>query len=226
MNSIEYCERVELQDLELKSAWKSMPIVDNDSPLVSLKNVGFNLIFEPSFMENYRYLVRKEIVDKIERISEALEAQEKRLIIRSAWRSFQHQRLIWKNKVKYLAKIHPEKSTREINALVSHFVAQEDQSMHSTGGAVDALIFDLINDFVLDFGTNTGLDIDLNEQCFPYHPDISEAARNNRKLLIDLFEEEDFKCDNKEYWHFDYGNAVWAVKKNLKRAIYGLVGDY
>ena len=95
--------------------------------------------------------------------------------------------------------------------------------MHSTGGAVDGLIYDLINDCVMDFGTNKGLSIDLNELCFPYHPDISTTAKSNRKLLIDLFEKEGFVCDNKEYWHFDYGNAVWAAKTEKKHAFYNVV---
>jgi D-alanyl-D-alanine dipeptidase len=37
--------------------------------------------------------------------------------------------------------------------------------------------------------------------------------KKNRKLLIGLFEDEDFVVDIKEYWHFDYGNASWAIEK-------------
>lgn len=223
MNAIEYCEMVEEKDRDLKLLWPTKPIIDNNSQLVSLKDVGFKLIYEPSIKENYQYLVREEIVKKVERISKSLEEEDKRLIIRSAWRSFDHQQMIWDNKVNYLLKIHPEKSTEEINSLVTHFIAPSDKSMHSTGGAVDALIYDLKNDCVMDFGTNKGLNIDLNEKCFPYHPDISALAMTNRKLLIDLFEKEEFVCDNKEYWHFDYGNAVWAAKKGSEHAFYGII---
>ena len=49
--------------------------------------------------------------------------------------------------------------------------------------------------------------------------------RKNRKLLIDLFEEEDFVVDIKEYWHFDYGNASWALEKGEKHAIYGIIKE-
>ena len=40
-----------------------------------------------------------------------------------------------------------------------------------------------------------------------------------------LFEEKDFVCDLTEYWHFDYGNAVWALEKKREHAIYGAVKD-
>ena len=223
MNAREYCDEVEEKDTKLKQLWPTTPIVDNKSPLISLLDTDFELIFEPASKKNYKYFVREEIVDKVGRISKSLYQEEKVLIIRSVWRSFDHQQKIWNNKVQYLLEEHPEKSEEEINHLVSHFIAPAEKSMHSTGGAVDALIFDLKSNKVLDFGTNHGLDIDLNEKCFPYHPDISSTAQRNRKLLIDLFEGEEFICDNKEYWHFDYGNAVWATKMGEEHAFYDVV---
>ncbi|MDH5382508.1 MAG: D-alanyl-D-alanine carboxypeptidase family protein, partial [Cyclobacteriaceae bacterium] len=223
MDALEYCEKVEQNDQELKMLWPSTPIIENNSPLISLKDVGFNLIFEPSIKKDYKYLVREEIVEKVGRISKSLDELDKRLIIRSAWRSFDHQKMLWDNKVKFLTRVHPEKSNEEIYQLVEHYIAPTDKSMHSTGGAVDGLIYDLKTDSVMDFGTNKGLDIDLNEKCFPYHPDISATATANRKLLIDLFEKEEFLCDNKEYWHFDYGNAVWAAKLGKEYAFYSIV---
>ena len=77
----------------------------------------------------------------------------------------------------------------------------------------------------MDFGTNDGLNIDLTDKCYPYHPFISPLAKKNRKLLIRLFENEDFVCDLKEYWHFDYGNVSWAIEKGEKYAIYGIIKE-
>jgi D-alanyl-D-alanine dipeptidase len=42
-------------------------------------------------------------------------------------------------------------------------------------------------------------------------------------MLIGLFESEDFVCDMKEYWHFDYGNIGWAIKKGKDHAIFGIL---
>ena len=76
---------------------------------------------------------------------------------------------------------------------------------------------------ILDFGTNQGLHIELNEKCYPYHPEMSDRIMENRNLLIGLFEQEDFVCDLKEYWHFDYGNVGWAVEKGKDYAVFGVV---
>lgn len=193
--------------------------------MLSLKNSGFNLIFEPSIKKNYNYLVREEVYEKIGRISRLLNKKSKKLIIRSVWRSFQHQRILWEKKVESMQKEYPNKSLKEIKEFVSYFIAPTMKSLHSTGGSVDALIYDLQTDSILDFGTNDGLKIELSDKCYPYHPFIPTQAKENRKLLINLFENEDFVVDIKEYWHFDYGNSAWALEKGKEYAIYGIIKE-
>ena len=107
--------------------------------------------------------------------------------------------------------------------MVSYFIAPEEESMHSTGGAVDALIYDLEKDCVMDFGNNDGLHLELDKTCYPFHPDITTKVRKNRELLTSVFDKEDFVVDPKEYWHFDYGNVIWAIEKGKKFAKYGLI---
>lgn len=217
----EYCEMVEKNYRKHQQLLPTIEIIENNSKLLSLKGSGFNLVFEPSVKEYYNYMVREEIFNKIGRISKLLDKQGKKLIIRSAWRSFEHQRLLWEDRVSSLKKKYPDKQSEEIEELVSYFIAPPTKSMHSTGGAVDALIYDLEHDCVMDFGTNDGLQINLNDKCYPYHPFISSEAKKNRKLLIGLFEEEDFVVDMKEYWHFDFGDAGWAAGKGKNHAFYG-----
>lgn len=214
---------VEEKDLRHKQLFPTIDIRESNAPMKSLKDAGFNLIYEPSIKKDYRYLVRAPIFEKIERISRTLDADNKRLIIRSVWRSFEHQRMLWDANVKAHRKRYPKMDIDEIHKLVSYFIAPERESTHTTGGAVDALIYDLKQDQVMDFGTNKGLKITLNKKCYPYHPEISEEAKENRALLIGLFEGEDFVVDLKEYWHFDYGNAGWALEKAKDHAFYGIL---
>ena len=223
VNAQEYCEKVEHKYRRYKQLLPTISIKEDNSSLISLNESGFNLIFEPSIKENYKYMVREAIFDKIGRISKRLDSEDKTLIIRSTWRSFEHQRLLWEERVDSMKKKYPKKQIYEIEELVSYFIAPPSKSSHSTGGAVDALIYDLKNDCVMRFGTNDGLKIDLNDKCYPYHPYITPEAKRNRKLLIGLFEEEDFVVDIKEYWHFDYGNSAWALKKGKYHAIYGII---
>ncbi|MFH1729681.1 MAG: M15 family metallopeptidase [Pseudomonadota bacterium] len=226
MPDLKYFETVDEKERIQHELVETIPIKDNNSPLISLKDSGFNLIFEPSIKKDYRYLVRKDIVEKIGRISQILNNQEKVLIIRSVWRSFHHQRLLWNDHFNIIKKNYPNKPIKEVREIASNFVASRKKSMHSTGGAVDALIFDSKTNRIMDFGTNDGYKITLDERCYPYHPDITSEARENRDLLISLFEKEDFVVDLKEYWHFDYGNVIWAIEKSKEYAIYGIIKTY
>jgi len=224
MTKEEYFKIVEEKDILHKKLEKTIKVSDDNSSLVSLMDCGFDLIYEPSIMKDYRFLVREALVEKIGRISKLLNQEDKTLIIRSTWRSFKHQRLLWERSVKSMVKKYPDKSLEEVHKIVSYFIAPERKSTHSTGGAVDALIFDQSTKTVLDFGTNKGMKIDLGKKCYPYHPEISEEAKRNRSLLIKCFEDEDFVCDMKEYWHFDYGNIGWAIEKAKDYAFYGIKG--
>lgn len=223
MNTDHYCKMVEEKDLKHKRLFPTIEIREDQTPMKSLLGADFKLVYEPSIKENYRYLVREPIFEKIEKICRALEKEDKRLIIRSVWRSFDHQRMLWDQAVAIQQKKHPDMGLDEIHKIVSYFIAAEKESTHTTGGAVDALIYDLKADCVMDFGTNDGFKIDLNKKCYPYHPEISTQAKKNRALLIGLFEAEDFVVDMKEYWHFDYGNAGWALEKGKDHAFYGII---
>ena len=221
--AIEYCQSVKNEGILIKKEMFKMRIEDDNSNLISLTKKNLEFVFEPSFVEGYQYRVREAIVKKLERINAKLIEQNKVLYIRSVWRSHQHQREIRLNKYEFLEKLHPEKTKDQLNAIISHFIAPEGQSMHHSGGAVDALIYDRETNRILDFGSNDGDNIDLNVHCYPFHPSISELAKKNRKLLIGLFEQEGFAVDLNEFWHFDYGNVAWAVSKQLENAIYGPV---
>jgi len=223
MTAQDYCERVERHYRRHQRLLPAMPIRDDNTKLISLANSGFSLIFEPSIQPNYQYLAREVVHEKIGRLSKQLENDGMMLIIRSAWRSFEHQKLLWEERIDLLKKKYPDREVEKIEKLVSYFVAPPNRSMHSTGGAIDALLYDMEKDCVMDFGTNDGLHIRLNDKCYPYHPHITPEAKRNRKILIELFEKENFVVDLKEYWHFDYGNASWALEKKKAHAIYGIV---
>ena len=215
-------ERAERRRKQLSSG---ISVRDDGSPLVALKDSGFRLMFEPSMMKGYGYRVRSAVCEKIGRISRRLDAQDQILIIRSVWRSFEHQRRLWNQKAAAMRVEHPERTEDEISAIVSRFIAPPQESMHATGGAVDALIYDVQMDRVLDFGNNEGLQLELGETCYPLHPDISSTAKENRRLLMGLFEDEGFVVDFLEYWHFDYGNVSWAARKGERVAQYGVITD-
>lgn len=131
-------------------------------------------------------MIRKEVAEKLIRINGELQKEKLALYIRSLWRSPPHQAEIRVLKFDFIKKLHPARTVTQINAIVSYFVPSKFQSMHHTGGAVEALIFDLESGQMLDFGSNLGNEIDLDVSCCPHYPDLSQVARKNRNLLIEI----------------------------------------
>jgi len=220
----QYCQGVEREDHRREQFSSTVSIHEDQSPLIPLKDAGYHLMFESSMMRDYDYRVREAVCAKIGRISQRLEKQDRVLIIRSVWRSFEHQSRLWEKKAAMMRRDYPGRHEDEIHELMSRFIARPKESMHATGGAVDALIHDTKTGRVLDFGNNEGLKLELNQTCYPHHPGISAEARQNRDLLMRLFEEEDFVVDCLEYWHFDYGNVRWAAGRGTKVAHFGVIG--
>ena len=127
MTAKEYCERVEQKVHVQKKLRPTIPIKEDNSPLVSLKESGFNLIFEPASKKNYKYFVREAIVEKIGRISKHLDKEDKVLIIRSVWRSFQHQQLIRDRKAIFLQKI---RYIEEYRLYTKNFLGKKNLGMY------------------------------------------------------------------------------------------------
>ncbi|MET9251470.1 hypothetical protein [Nonomuraea sp. NPDC003709] len=64
------------------------------------------------------------------------------------------------------------------------------------------------------------------ESAALYFEDNTEntAVRDRRRILRDAM--AGFRCDADEWWHFDYGNQIWAVHHKRPVALYGEIDDY
>ncbi len=93
---------------------------------------------------------------------------------------------------------------------------------HLTGGAVDLTIAN--KNGPLNMGTNFDEFTDMARTDFferIKNPDPEELRIiENRKLLKGIMEEVGFTNYEEEWWHFDYGNQNWALRKGTV-AIYG-----
>ncbi len=124
-----------------------------------------------------------------------------------------------------MATEHPDWSEEQLHEQVESFVAiGTDPSripLHSTGGSVDLTLVDECGT-ELDMGT--GFDHFGPEAVALYYEQDGrnqDATCNNRRILREALTNADFRCDNDEWWHFDYGNKVWAAALSKTHAIYG-----
>jgi D-alanyl-D-alanine dipeptidase len=90
---------------------------------------------------------------------------------------------------------------------------------HSTGGALDLTIVDeYLNE--LDMGTK--IDELVQASKSDYFSKNSLYGRN-RALLVNVMSSAGFTQLPTEWWHFSYGDQIWALDNNLNKAKYGMI---
>ena len=88
---------------------------------------------------------------------------------------------------------------------------------HSTGAAVDVTLVDETG-YPVDMGS--AID-ELSELSFPQHfadavDEAGKAAHEMRSLLFTSMESAGFIGHPKEWWHFSFGDQIWAWQINSK----------
>ena len=102
-------------------------------------------------------------------------------------------------------------------SLVMKYTAPPGGSPHQCGGAVDLTLIDK-NGNRLDMGTSL---TDFGEKVHTNSNLITLEQKANRKNLYDAMTKAGFINYPLEWWHFDYGDNMWAAYSGLDKCFYG-----
>ena len=96
---------------------------------------------------------------------------------------------------------------------------------HSTGAAIDVTLY---NTELLEVNMGSPID-EISDRSFPdYFTTFrnSEAVNfhRDRQLLNEVMTHSGFQRHPNEWWHFSYGDQLWAWTSHQRAAIYGAVG--
>lgn len=195
-------------------------------PLVSLSARCPKLILAegPSLTGIPRlFFLREGVAERLCRAQARL-PEGQHLKVLSAYRTLEHQRLIYEQVYRRFKEEHPEWPENILRRQTNRFVHPPDAKTppgHSTGGAVDVTIV----------GPN-GAELDMTS---PYggepperrltaateDPKILQEARQNRQLLLEAMTAVGFTNYAGEWWHYSFGDSGWAWRLGKKTAIYG-----
>lgn len=211
-------------------AIKKLKIQDCKEPLVEVREYDF--VVEPAYFkadlsETKDCLLRKGVVEKL------LQAQKKllpgmRFKIWDGFRKLAVQERLFKALYKKLAQDNPGWNGEKLDLGTQEFVAKPSYDPacpcpHNTGGAVDLTI--IKNGKDLDMGTV------FDEFSVAAHTNYFKDKRprvkahqevhENRMILLKSLQNVGFINYSHEWWHFSYGDQMWADKKGMEKAIYG-----
>jgi zinc D-Ala-D-Ala dipeptidase len=206
---------------------KEIRISDNGEKLLLLKNGDFLLepsYFNQGFCESDEIKLRESVVRRLEKARELLPDGYDFKIF-DGYRLLDTQEKLFSRLYNHYREHNPDWDEQVLNEATENFVATPryelgHPSPHNTGGAVDLTVVD-----------ERGRDLDMGvafdeftEESFTNHFEYrNKEVHENRMLLKCVMEEAGFINFENEWWHFSYGDQMWAFKKARNYAIYGSV---
>ncbi|WP_246116528.1 MULTISPECIES: M15 family metallopeptidase [Cobetia] len=174
-------------------------------------------------------LVRREVHQRLLLAARAL-PEGLSLVVLDGWRPWRVQQYLFDTLYESLRSHDPSLDDAQLLARTREFVSLPSRdpqapSPHLTGGAVDVTICDA-DGLLLEMGTQFDEATPASHtDHFERHPPASDTsqseARDNRRLLYRVMSEAGFTNLPSEWWHFDFGDQLWAWYRGEPRALYG-----
>ncbi len=140
--------------------------------------------------------------------------------IYEAYRPLAAQIALWEKVVKEQSELHPDLDTQseEFIAMCDVFCANpyRQGSGHQSGAAIDVALCDKEGNEYDMGGIVRGFEDNAD---FEYP--VSEEARKNRLILRDTLEQCGFVNYPAEWWHYSFGDRLWARLTGSKIAVFG-----
>ncbi|MBE2168007.1 MULTISPECIES: M15 family metallopeptidase [unclassified Cobetia] len=174
-------------------------------------------------------LVRRAVYQRLLQAARAL-PQGLSLVVMDGWRPWRVQQYLFETLYQSLKTHDPELDEAQLLARTREFVSLPSRdpdapSPHLTGGAVDVTLCDA-DGLLLEMGTLFDeATPESHADHFERHPPASDTpqaeARDNRRLLYHVMTEAGFTNLPSEWWHFDFGDQLWAWYRGEPEALFG-----
>ena len=200
-------------------------IVESDEPLqvvpITSNLKQFPIYFANDVAHAINICVARRSV--IERLQQAAELLPKHLgiVVLDGWRSREVQQAVQDEVGDTIWAMYPQLTVSEHQQLLSQFVAPVRAgfiSPHLTGGSVDITLFNRTTGEWLDMGSEFDEPTERSHTHF-YEAQPEHVACHNRRLLYSVMIQVGFTNLPTEWWHFDYGNPLWASYNQQPHAI-------
>jgi D-alanyl-D-alanine dipeptidase len=196
---------------------------------------------EPLPGVNPEALVRYSVAERLEAANREIKTSRDitnllggkvEIVVRDALRSRELQRHLFETVwPKVLKQANPDWDEEKIGEELPNFIAKpkpgtEAPTPHMTGGAVD-LNLRYQEGKLVDFGHQGGSQKSLTDYYEGYGADNHLLSEDNaqiaRRILYWTMEDQEFANNPTEWWHYSYGDQMWAMFRGEPAAVYGAV---
>ena len=196
-----------------------VPILENGEVMVDIKQDG-SLQFHRDLKKQKSVFLRVKVYQLLKQAQRTL-PKGYYFKICSAYRSLIEQRQLWDEECRRQQAAHPEWTRAELLRRVKAVYADPRFGFggHQTGGALDVTLCDSKGH---DYDMGTAY-LEMGKSTPMWALRLSREARRNRRILYRAMAKQGFQNYPPEWWHYCYGDRMWAAYKRKKNAFYGLI---
>ena len=200
-------------------------IKENNEPLVEIRETSRIRLGLKGLNYETLFFVRKSVAEKLILVSKSLPEGINLLII-EGYRTTEAQQKLWSEEYKKIKSVNPSWTDEEIERQTRMVIAKPDPlANHHCGGALDltlvysdGLLVDMGGPYISSLATEEDRD------KFPMMSEhITENQAQNRKILRDAMTAQDFAWYGNEWWHYCYGDRMWATYIDRNECFYGSI---
>lgn len=209
--------RLKIRRVLPKEAVRRVRIEECGEPIVALPKKDFIVLGDDAFAFG-----RKGVVGRLYQVDKSLRTEGYRLGIYEVLRDQATQLSRRENEYCVIKSEHPEYDETRVKAVLDSRVSNitsSDTGGHQTGGAVDCTLCSA-DGTPLDMGTEY---LGFNDKTRTAYRHLTDAQRRNRQILCRAMQSAGFVNFPNEWWHFSYGDKMWAAYSHNSVAIYGSV---
>ena len=224
--------------------WNKIPIKDNGDKLIAIPSYlkfldphPYSHLGAPYKDKTSIWKLREEVVNKLVKVNDYLISKNSfYLLIYDSWRPLEVQEFMFKRaflleceKLDIDASLKNMKSYPSILKKVEKFWAYPSFDSgcpppHSTGGALDVCLSDKQGNLVEMGGKVDQMDETSNPYFYANKKNEEAITWDSRRnLLREIMTKFGFAQHPNEWWHFSYGDQLWAWKNKKENAIYGKI---
>lgn len=162
--------------------------------------------------------IRTELLKRLKQAASLLDDRYA-LVVRAGHRPIAIQkRLLIECAQDYMTQ-NPGKTEAEALDHARTYVSDPDVKLppHCCGAAIDVDLFDKRTNELVDFGSPMNLDSEISHL---HYSKITPSQKTNRLILLKAMLEAGFASYYAEWWHFSYGDQIWAWFYGEKNCLY------
>lgn len=177
------------------------------------------ILFNTSLSDDRR--IRQAVYDRLVAARHALPPRLT-FMVYEAYRPRAKQIAMWNDIWAKVKESYPNADDEELALRCNTFIANPYKvgSGHQFGCAVDITLYDIDAGKELDMGCGMQ---EFSEKSKTECDGLTPLQQQNRALLRDTLHQYGLVNYPPEWWHYSYGDRLWAIQLGLVKSIYGVL---